>query len=472
MSESVKTLLVIGSGLAGVMTALSLSKSLGSERRVKYLRLAKAPESDCLYGAVTAPTAYDFLLNFGLDEPTLFTRTSTSFSLGTKYSNWGSASPWVQCHQQPLPLLHGVPTRHHITRLNRSLSTILVGAQSAELGRFAHPPEDPNVPLSRAEYGYQFCVSELTAVLEQTLRNTEIDVIHATSCGVEFSNDRIQRVTPDTGPAIEADLYIDCSGVERVLHPAHGPSLIEEKNVSYVVSKSATEPLGPPHRRVNANEEGWTAISSLQGREDVLTISGKSSGGASVSVGRFADSWRENCVSIGHAAGLLEPLTPAPMILLQRDIERLLELIPVADDMMAERREHNRRFADDFDHAKMFQDTFFHVDGLPISDYWQTSLAHAQDSRLLRKLDQYANRGVLVRYDLEPFNDEDWTIMHAGLGRTPRQYDLQTDSIPISESVAQLDALQRSISAMVPKVPPHHLYVANMKRYFEKQNYA
>jgi tryptophan halogenase len=472
MSDSVKTLLVIGSGLAGAMTALSLSKSLGPERRLIYLRMSAAPESDCLYGSVTAPTAYDFLLKLGLDEPTLFTRTSTSFSLGTKYSNWGGVLPWIQCHQQPLPLVHGVPMRHHLTRQNRPLSSILVGAQTAEQGRFAHPPEDPNVPLSRAEYGYQFSVAEWAALLEQFLRKSEIEITDATHYDVQFDGDAIQAITPEAGAAISADLYIDCSGIDRVTCPETLRAFEEQKKVCFSSAASSKEPLGPAYRRVAANDLGWSAITALQGREEALTISGETGDAPSASVGRSTEAWRENCVSIGHAAGLIEPLTPAPMTLLQRDIERLLELIPVTDDMTAERREYNRRFANDFDHAKMFQDTLFHANGLPASDYWQSSTEQAQDPRLIRKLQQYENRGVLVRYDLEPFNDEDWTILHAGLGRTPRQYDLQTDSIPMSESVAQSDALQRSIAAMVPKVPPHHLYVANMKRYFEKQNYA
>lgn len=472
MSDSVKTLLVIGSGLAGAMTALSLSKSLGAERRLIYLRLSAPPDSDRLYGSVTAPTAYDFLLKIGLDEPNLFKRTSTSFSLGTKYSNWGGVPPWIQCHQQPLPLVFGVPMRHHLTRQKKPLSPILVGAQTAELGRFAHPPEDPNVPLSRAEYGYQFSVEEWTALLDQNLRETEIEIIDAAHIDVQLNGDAIEQVITDSGTEFSADLFIDCSGVERVSWPQAPIAFQQEKIVSYSVSTSPNEPLGPALRRVLADNQGWAATTSLQGRDEVLTLSGDRGGAPSVSVGRAAVAWRENCVSIGHSAGLLEPLTPAPMTLLQRDIERLLELIPVADDMTAERREFNRRFANDFDHAKMFQDTFFHVAGLPASDYWQTSIEQAQDPRLKRKLQQYENRGVLVRYDLEPFNDEDWTILHSGLGRNPRQYDLQTDSIPISESVAQLDSLQRSIAAMVPKVPPHHLYVANMKRYFEKQNYA
>lgn len=472
MSDSAKTLLVIGSGLAGAMTTLSLANSIGRERRLVYLRLSEAPESDAFYGSVTAPTAYDFLRSLGLEEPTLFMRSSTSFSLGTKYANWGGLQPWIQCHQQPFPLLLGVPMRHHLTRQKRPLASVLVGAQTAELGRFAHPPEDPNVPLSRAEYGYQFSVTEWTALLEGSLRQQSVKMIDAEACKIARDGGKIQSIIPDNGAAISADLYIDCTGQQRRSRDAGNHALLDEKPVRFSVTRTPHQTLGAAYRQIVANDQGWTATTALQDREETFTIEGATDGESQVHLGRLSDAWVENCVSIGHAAGMLEPLTPAPMMLLQRDIERLLELIPVTDDMTAERREFNRRFANDFDHAKMFQDAFFHTEHLPTASYWQTSKAQAQDPRLTRKLQQYENRGVLVRYDLEPFNDEDWTILHAGLGRIPRQYDLQTDSIPRQESVAQLDALQRSIAAMVPKVPPHHLYVTNMKRYFEKQKYA
>lgn len=477
MSETQKNLLVIGSGLAGGLAALSLAKNLGQGRRVSYLRLKQAPFADPLYGGVTAPTAYDFLLGLGLDEPTLFMRTQTSFSLGTKYADWGDLPAWIQCHQQPLPLIRGVPMRHHLTRLQSPLNSILVGAQIAEHGRFAHPPEDPNIPLSRAEYGYQFCVAEWAELVDQFLAQQSVEVVDAGSIEIERDAGGIKRVIVDSDTSLSAQLYVDCTGVDRLCVSALSKTYMPQKRVSFSHAKIAKEQLGPACRQIVTSQEGWSATVSLQGRDETLTISGEpglSSANSEriVELGRLKEAWVGNCIAIGHANGVAEPLTPAPMMLLQLDIERLLELIPVSENMSAERREYNRRFANDFDHAGLFQSAFFHADNLPPSAYWTSSKDCASDERLVRKLRHYENRGVLVRYDLEPFNDEDWTILHAGLGRAPRQYDLQADGVSRQDAGAQIQALQRSIGAMVSKVPPHHLYVANMKRYFEKQNYA
>ena len=66
-----------------------------------------------------------------------------------------------------------------------------------------------------------------------------------------------------------------------------------------------------------------------------------------------------NCVAIGHAAEVQEPVTHAPMLLLQREIERLLTLVPCSGDMSVERREFNRQSADDFTHAEIFNRALF-----------------------------------------------------------------------------------------------------------------
>ena len=37
--------------------------------------------------------------------------------------------------------------------------------------------------------------------------------------------------------------------------------------------------------------------------------------------------------------------------------------------------------------------------------------------KLKRKITQFESRGVILQYDLEPFNNEDWTQIHLGMGR-------------------------------------------------------
>ena len=65
--------------------------------------------------------------------------------------------------------------------------------------------------------------------------------------------------------------------------------------------------------------------------------------------------------------------------------------------------------------------------------------------KLAQKIAQFESRGVLVAFDLEPFNTEDWTILHHGMGRRPARYDRMADRIPEAETRAMVDRMPHDI---------------------------
>lgn len=190
--------------------------------------------------------------------------------------------------------------------------------------------------------------------------------------------------------------------------------------------------------------------------------------GTKATLGRRSLAWAGNCVGVGQAAGVVEPLTPAPMLLLERDIERLLALIPVTGGMAVEAAEYNRRFAEDYDHAALFQQAMFQADGLPDGPYWQTARAEAVPERLERKLTMFERRGVLVAYDLEPFHPEDWLILHMGMGRRPARYDPLADRAERAQVTPFLSNMARTIEQGVATLPPARVYRAQLEQYLRK----
>ncbi|MHA7900107.1 MAG: tryptophan 7-halogenase [Henriciella sp.] len=469
-------IVVCGDGFAAAMTAMGLLRALPSNYAIHRVRSGNSTKADILYGSVTAPSAYDFLRKLGLDEPALFTRSGTSFCYGTWYQNWLGGRSWMQGYAQPFQNIAGVPLVHHLTRAELPLEPVLVSAQAALKGRFAHPPEDPNVPLSRAEYGYQFSVAEWTRLLEAEIAKSSITTFGTPLARIDFDDFGHGAVRLESGEVLKTDLIVDCTGPERRALSEFGGKFVENRSIFSSSTRAAATELGWPHRIVEADPYGWTSKTHLQQAIDTVRVQSmdapRDMPGIEFALGSVDVAWIGNCVAIGQAACALEPLTPAPMILLQRDIERLLELIPLSDDSNAERREFNRRFKDDVDHAALFQGAFYCAEQEPRSDFWSLAATSAQSPKLKRKVAQFENRGVLVRFDLEPFNDEDWTILHFGLGRRPRHYDLQAQQLSEAQARTELARMRQAIEQMVPRMPPHHLYVANMKKYFEKRNYA
>lgn len=473
-----KTIVILGDGLAGQMAATALSQRLGPEYGIALIADSQPAQSNPLYGSVTSPTGYEFYRGLGLDEPTLFLNTRTTFSFGTYYRQWLTATgDWVQCHHQPLPLIAGVPLHHHLTRQGRELAPYLISSQAALQGKFAHPPEDPAVPLSRAEYGYQFLVEDWARILAAGLQPSRVQVHSAKLDRIKVSDGAIEYLELTNGEQIQAGLFIDASGPARRLVSALGGTFKIARSIKAQMSRRPMERLGPACRLVTGSEAGYTSQTHVQGGALLLSVTDAQDAVAAegeqvCELGQVDRAWLGNCVALGHAASVLDPITPAPMMLLQRDIERLLELVPIGPNQTSERREYNRRFSDDVAHAGMFSGALYQTDKDLKPGFWSRARQASATPEMTRKLAQFENRGVLVRFDLEPFNDEDWLILHYGMARRPERYDLQVERSPKAEIESELDRLKQSVDQMATRLPPHHEYVSNLKRYLEKQNHV
>jgi len=123
----------------------------------------------------------------------------------------------------------------------------------------------------------------------------------------------------------------------------------------------------------------------------------------------------------------------------------------------------------DIEHCKIFQVAFFATDTPLNTPYWQDIMALPISPKLNRKLTQFTSRGFLTKFDLEPFNEEDWTILHFGMQRKSQRHIDYTDSLPDNIIEKNLDELENSIQLISEKVPPHAKYVANFMSYLEKK---
>jgi len=213
----------------------------------------------------------------------------------------------------------------------------------------------------------------------------------------------------------------------------------------------------------------------------LAALGGSPAASTDIEIKRQDAPWQGNCAAIGQSAAVIEPLTPAPLMMLQADISRLLELIPVSQEMAIERREYNRRFQDDHSHAALFEAAFFAQDDdagesaqpQHASPYWRAAkIYHARadaGGKLSAKLTQFKSRGALVSFDCEPFSAEDWVMLHFGLGHVPARYDPLADRMPNAQIEATLGRMKTAVSQMAEKMPPHHVYMTGLLRYLREQ---
>jgi len=476
---------ICGGGLAGYMTATALSRHLPETCRITLIVTEEAPAADIFYGSVTAPSAYDFNLSMGVSEPRLILESDTAFSLGTHYQAWGGEGrQWVQCFQQPLLVLGGVQFHQYLTRLGfDALEPYLVSATAARRGAFAHPPEQAAHPLSRAEYGYQFDITAYRKLFASAVNAPRLNVILAGIADIEAGPEGIEALRLSDDCTISADMFVDCTGPDAVLLTGLGGGQSAERRLGAVITQTQTQTLGAAVRTVTGQTFGWQSITPLQDKIAKLTVftDGEEEAAlaahgeaperrATAAFGRRSKAWIGNCVAIGQAAAMIEPLTPAPVMSLQRDIERLLSLIPLSRDMAMECREFNRQFDNDYQHADLFYRALFATTPLAGSAYWEAAVGQPANAKLDRKLAQFLSRGVLVSYDLEPFTPEDWVILHYGMGRRPERSDRLADQAPQAQVRSYLSSLQNDINAAVAALPSHHTYMAGLKQFLKQKS--
>ncbi|MBX7541220.1 tryptophan 7-halogenase [Qipengyuania sphaerica] len=475
---------ICGSGLAFEACLAALARNLDPGIRITALELEQEQSFDPLYGTVTPPTAFDDFTLWGIDEPELLLRTGSSFCYGTFYSDWAGRLGWTQAYHLPLPVWDGIEFHFYLAHLQASLEPHLVSAVCGRAGRFAHPPADPNIPLSRAEYGYQIDPLDLADLLARKDLPGNVTRIRGEIASIEVDEGRIRSIVLSDGNVVDAQFFIDATGPSGRLMDALGNGFEAERTVGFAQSAQECDQLGSALRLVQEKPYGWQSQTHLQGR--ILNFAlfhpdqagavnpalGSHSGALSgqLDLGARAEGWRGNCASIGHANCVIEPLTPAPMILLSRDIERLLQLVPITTDMEVEAREFNRLLGDDIEHCGIFGRAFYEVENAPETDFWRQARARRLPSKLERKLEQFGSRAILVSYDLEPFNKEDWTILHYGMKRKPERSHPFLDGIDMPAAQRRLDEMSQAIRKLSLKVPPHERYLTNFMRYLEKQH--
>jgi tryptophan halogenase len=483
-AAAIEHIVICGSGLAAQMTACALSLQLPPAIRITLANIGDTSDTDLFYGSVSAPTAYAFNLSIGLSEPKLLLESDTAFSWGTKYVQWaGGSRSWIQCFHLAMPVIDGVLFHHYLARQgDAQLDRYLVSAEAARKGVFVHPPQRPGqaaqLPLARAEYGYQFDPASYARLFQSSTKGARMRQVDGALAAVERGESGIASIRLVDGQSLTADLYIDCTGPEASLLASLGLASPEGRRLRAAMTKRPVAQLGPPLREIVPGEFGWRAETPLQGCTARLTVYDPDSEGealsahgsspersAEVTLGRRPDAWSGNCVGIGHAARVVEPLTPAPLMLLERDIERLLSLIPFSSEMSVERREFNRRFAEDHEHAELFTRALFETDGLPDTPYWRTARAEPVGEKLARKLEMFEDRGFLVAYDLEPFHPEDWTILHYGMGRRAARYDRSADRAQPDQVRSFLANMKREIDKAVEGLPSHSAYMAELRQY-------
>jgi len=492
-SSSLSSILIVGGGTAGWMTAAALAHKLAPLPIC--ITLVESDEIGTVgVGEATVPHIRFFNKTLGIDEAEFMRRTKATFKLGIEFRNWGAlganyihpfgayGAPW-----------DGVDF-HHFWRRGvdegsaGSIEEHSLPIAMARAGRFAFPSPDPASLLSTYSYAFQFDAGLYARFLRSLaeangVRRIEGKIVHVDQ---RSDNGFVQSVRLDNGTELAADLFVDCSGFRSLLV---GQTLGSEwqswkhwlpcdRAIAMPCSRiGATEPL----TRSTAREAGWMWRIPLQHRtgnghvyssahlsddeaEQALVeqLDGTPLGGPNrlrFEAGKRRQQWVANCVAIGLASGFLEPLESTSIHLVQLAIGRLLEFLPVHGWDPLDAAEFNRIMALEYERVRDFLILHYCATERTDTPFWNDCRTMTLPDSLEEKIALFRERGVVARYREGMFLEPSWVAVYLGQGIVPEGYDPRAARLSSAELASRLRASAEACARAAAEMPSHDQFL-------------
>lgn len=483
MSEApLQSIVVVGGGTAGWLSAAALAATLAPQRvRITLIDIRAEADSGAIGAtASTLAEARDLHQRIGLKDAVLLRLAQATFKLGTKLDGWrGDGQEAFLPHG---PIGEGPSFHQYWLRASEdgAFSDYSVAAAAARQMKFAPqvggaPPLQFGLHLSVAGY-----VSALQAAgaaqgvkhLQGTMREARRD-----------AGGLIEAVVLEDGRSVEGDFFVDCTGAASLLLGEALGVRFEDWDDALPCSRAligAAEQTGAiaPFTLARALSAGWLRTIPLQGSvehayfycdrflsedEAARNLGAVCRKAATRSVrfrcGVRQDRWRANCVAIGGAAAVLEPLHGVDMHLAQRGVARLISMLPRKGCAGGEREEYNRLMRNEVERMRDF--LHMHYAGADRAEpFWRERRAVPLSEELARKRDLFASRGRIPPCDEETFAEADWAALFLAMGVVPERLDVRAraaDPVAIRNGLGRM---RERIAQAVAAMPTHRDYIA------------
>lgn len=487
-----RTVVILGGGTAGWMTAAALTAVFAHEQ--VRIRLVESDDIGIVgVGEATLPAIREFNAFAGIAEAEMLAATEGTFKLGIEFVDWGRiGARYVHpfgAHGRPIG---GVEFHHHWTRAR--LAGAAVGTiddyapaiEACRQNRFEPPQRDGRIE-SAYSYAYHFDANLYAGFLRRVaegrgLRRTEGRVV-----AVEREGDAVLALQMASGERIEGDLFIDCSGF-RALAIGGQPADAWEDWSDWlpcdraVAVPSARTPDFPPYTRSTATRAGWRWRIPLQHRtgNGHVYSSGHISDDEAVAEllkgldgealaeprilrfrsGRRRASWLGNCVAVGLSSGFLEPLESTSIYLIQAAVTQLVRFWPgAAAGRPVLRDAFNAAIDLEYDRVRDFLILHYWLNTRD-EPFWRERCEKAPPDSLRETVALFQRRGHVPSYRNGLFAAPSWISVMTGQGMSPQAYDRLADLVPLETAVSALSAERARVVSHVAAMPSHEAYVA------------
>jgi tryptophan halogenase len=493
VQKQLKTILIVGGGSAGWMSAALLSHLFQGLYDIKLVESDEIPIIGV--GEATIPAIKKFNELLGLDEAEFMRATKGTFKLGIQFNDWlrqgssyvhgfgviGQDWEWLRCH-------------HYWLKLNQlgkasDFGKYSINTAAALANKFVRAqPNMPESPLSHIAHAFHFDAGLYAQFLRRYSEARGVKRIEGKIVDVKLRPEDgfIESVKLESGVSVAADFFIDCSGFRGLLIEGALKTGYDDWTHWLPCDRAGAVPCArsenfTPYTKSTAKQAGWLWRIPLQHRtgnghvyasafmeeaeaERILfeNLDGKQLAEPNrvrFGAGKRKKIWNKNCVAIGLASGFVEPLESTALYLIQSLVVRLIRLFPDGAIDPANMAEFNRQSAFEYERIRDFIILHYKATERDDSEFWRYCRNMDIPDTLARKMELFRANGRIFREDDELFSEESWIQVFIGQGVIPRGYDPLVDLKSMPQLVQFMGNIEITIDKCVAVMPTHDEFV-------------
>ncbi|MDB6152366.1 MAG: tryptophan-5-halogenase [Chthoniobacteraceae bacterium] len=442
----IENVLVLGSGSAGLIAAISLKRKI-PRLSVRVVRSKEIGVIGVGEGTTVAFPKY-FFEYLGISQRLFYEKAEPTWKLGIRFL-WGPRDHFDYTFSNQLDSRWrdlSFPNGYYCEKEFRCID--IPAALMAHDKAFARQPNGTG-PIMEPWFGFHIENKKLVEVLEFVACQLGVEIIEGKVSGAERGPEGIAAVQLEDGRRLEADLFIDSSGFRSELLGR----VLEEPYISYDRSlfcdravvggwERTDEPI-LPYTVAETMNAGWSwqiehehhvnrgyvyasqSISDDEACAEFLSKNPKAPSSPRVvkfRSGRYRRNWVDNVVAVGNAAGFVEPLEATSLMIVcmecQTLVDQLLHCGFVATPSM--RRLFNQMVSGLWDDVRDFLALHYYANTRLDTPFWRHCRADTDISGIEQLLEFYRENGpsgfgrYILRGTENTFGIEGYLVMLVG----------------------------------------------------------
>jgi tryptophan 7-halogenase len=493
--QPIRKIVIVGGGTSGWLAAAMLSHHFKSE--VCRVELVESAEIGTIgIGESTVPPFVGLIRRLGIDEQDFVRATRATYKLGIRFVDWrnrstqyfhpfGALGKRIEGYDFYQCWLRARALGDSSSLLDFSPCNVM-----AEQGRFFQPEKAPNTPIGGANYALHVDAAEVALYLRGYAEARGV-IRHeglVTAAG-QAESGFIESVTLADGRRIDGDFFIDCTGFKALLIGKQLGAGFEDWSRylpcdhAIAVKTESTGPI-PPYTLATARKAGWTwriplrhrvghgyvyssrFCSEADARSTLLrNLDGEIAEEPRLipfMTGHRREIWKYNCLSLGLAAGFIEPLESTSIHLIARGVEFFLRYYPDRHCDPALLREYNRRMIADYEEVRDFIVLHYSATSRQDSPFWRWCRDIPLPDSLRERIELFRCHGSLREGVDELFRHTSWQSVFEGMGIQPGKYCPRVNNIEPAHIRHSLQTARQAIRRMVKTLPTHDEFLRSL----------